>query len=82
MAKVTLLVPASSSSEQTRQMSLVIIILAKKPVVTSKEDQGRLLAFIMLAREAHNTMVDVELSRPTKAAGIKPTQIAEFRAFS
>lgn len=43
---------------------LAIISLAEKSEAAPEEYQYLLLAISMLARVAHTTMVDVELSRP------------------
>jgi len=66
---VTLLIPAPSLTEQASQMMLAIIRLVEEQVATPEGYEDRLQAISMLAREAHNTIVDAELSVATKPAG-------------
>ncbi|UBN55506.1 hypothetical protein [Pantoea agglomerans] len=55
---------------------LAVISLAKKPVMPSEEYQDWLLAISMLAREVHDTIVDVESDK----SSLEPVQITECRA--
>ena len=60
MAKVTQLIPAPSHSQQARQLMLAIITLAEKQAAAPEGYEDRLHAISMLAREAHDMIVDTQ----------------------
>lgn len=67
MTQVTQLVIEPPKLRQARNLTLAIMDLAKKRQLTVEQYQERLHAIDMLAREAHDTIVDAELSRSEKA---------------
>lgn len=72
MTQVTQLVITPPLMRQARNLQLAIIDLAKKRDLTPEQFRDRLHAIDMLAREAHDTIVDAELEQyeqPTNRNG-------------
>lgn len=66
MTQVIQLVIEQPKLRQARNLALAIIDLAKKRNLTPEQYQDRLHAIDMLAREAHDTIIDAECSRSDK----------------
>lgn len=65
MTQVTHLVIETPLMKQARNMTLAIIDLAKKRDLTPEQYRGRMHAIDMLAREAHDTIVEAEYEQQT-----------------
>jgi len=63
MTQVTQLVITPSLMRQARNMTLAIIDLANKRDLTPEQFRARLHAIDMLAREAHDLIVDAEFEQ-------------------
>jgi len=66
MTQVTQLVITPPLMRQARNMTLAIIDLAKARDLTPEQFRDRLHAIDMLAREAHDTIVDAEFEQEDK----------------
>jgi len=66
MTQVIQLVIEPPKLRQARNLTLAIMDLAKKRHLTAEQYQERLHAIDMLAREAHDTIIDAELSSSDK----------------
>lgn len=67
MTQVTQLVITPPLMRQARNMTLAIIDLAKKRDLTPEQFRYRLHAIEMLAREAHDTIVDAEFEQENRS---------------
>lgn len=67
MTQVTQLVITPPLMRQARNMTLAIIDLAKTRDLTPEQFRDRLHAIDMLAREAHDTIVDAEFEQHERA---------------
>ncbi len=67
MTQVTQLVIIPPLMRQARNMTLAIIDLTKKRDLTPEQFRDRLHAIDMLAREAHDTIVDAEFEQQDRS---------------
>ncbi|MBE5254545.1 hypothetical protein [Mixta mediterraneensis] len=67
MTQVTQLVITQPLMRQARNIQLAIIDLAKKRDLTPEQYRDRMHAIDMLAREAHDTIVDAEYERDSRS---------------
>lgn len=66
MTQVIQLVIETPLMKQARNMTLAIIDLAKKRDLTPEQYRDRMHTIDMLAREAHDTIVDAEFEQEDK----------------